>query len=125
MSQPVPSNQALYKKVKKEVWTNHPKPSAYRSGLLVKEYKRQGGTYRGSRSDSKLRRWYKEKWTNQRGETGYKRRGDVYRPSKKISSKTPLTWKELKPKEIRAASREKQATGHVKRFRHKDAARDS
>ena len=42
-----PANKKLYEKVKAEIYKKHPKHSAYRSGLLVQEYKRQGGTYKG------------------------------------------------------------------------------
>ena len=34
-----PSDKKLYEKVKKEIYKKYPKHSAYRSGLLVKEYK--------------------------------------------------------------------------------------
>ena len=42
-----PTNKKLYENVKEEIYKKHPKHSAYRSGLLVQEYKRQGGTYKG------------------------------------------------------------------------------
>ena len=51
---------------------------------------------RKTKSGLSLKRWFKEDWKNQRGETGYKKgaKGDVYRPTKKVSSKTPATFKE-------------------------------
>jgi TRAP-type C4-dicarboxylate transport system substrate-binding protein len=58
------------------------KPSAYRSGFLiqkhekeyVKKYKsRNHSFYEGSKAASNLKRWFDEKWTNQRGEIGYKK----------------------------------------------------
>ena len=33
-----PTDLQLYNKIKGELWRLHPKPSAYRSGLLVKAY---------------------------------------------------------------------------------------
>ena len=45
MSQP--TDKKLYEKVKAEIYKKYPKHSAYRSGLLVKEYKSQGGRYSG------------------------------------------------------------------------------
>ena len=54
---------------------------------------------------------------NQRGETGYKKKGDVYRPTKRVNSKTATTFKELSKKEIDAAKREKAKTGRVKEFK--------
>ena len=107
----------LLKEVKKEIYAKHPKHSAYRSGLLVQEYKKRGGTYSGDKSKGSLGRWFKEDWKNQRGETGYKKKGDVYRPTKRVSSKTPTTFKELSTKEIKAAQREKASKGRVKEFK--------
>ena len=57
------ANQELYAKVKKEIYAKYPKHSAYRSGLLVKTYKEQGGKYIGEENKSScLNRWYREKW---------------------------------------------------------------
>ena len=84
--------------------------------MLVKEYKERGGGYSGDKSKGSLGRWFKEEWKNQRGETGYKKKGDVYRPTKRVNSKTPTTFKELSKKEIDTAKREKAKTGRVKEF---------
>ena len=76
MSVSKPKNQKLYDKVKKEIYAKNPKHSAYRSGLLVKEYKKRGGTYSGARQkNSGLSRWFKEKWKTQDGKPTYKKRG--------------------------------------------------
>ena len=40
---PEPTNKKLYEEVKKEIYAKYPKHSAYRSGLLVQEYKKRGG----------------------------------------------------------------------------------
>ena len=45
----IPTNKTLYEEVKKEIYAKYPKHSAYRSGLLVQEYKRRGGTYEGKK----------------------------------------------------------------------------
>ena len=37
---PEPTNKKLYDEVKKEIYEKYPKHSAYRSGLLVQEYKK-------------------------------------------------------------------------------------
>ena len=47
---PEPANKKLYDEVKKEIDAKYPKHSAYRSGLLVQEYKKRGGTYSGDKS---------------------------------------------------------------------------
>ena len=43
------ANQELYDKVKKDIYDKYPKHPAYRSSLLVQEYKRRGGTYVGAK----------------------------------------------------------------------------
>ena len=59
----VPTNKALYEEVKKEIYAKYPKHSAYRSGLLVQEYKKRGGTYEGTEKQTEgLNRWFLEKW---------------------------------------------------------------
>ena len=114
---PEPTNKKLYEEVKKEIYAKYPKHSACRSGLLVQEYKKRGGTYSGDKSKGSLGRWFKEDWTNQRGETGYKTKGDIYRPTKRVNSQTATTFKELTKKEIESVKKEKAKTGRVKEFK--------
>ena len=119
---PKPNDKELYEKIKKEI-TNKYKPSAYRSGLLVKKYKEEyykkhknNNAYSGDRQNSNLKRWFNEKWTNQRGEIGYKNKGDIYRPTIRINSKTPTTMSELTPQQISRAKNEKRVKGRVRRY---------
>jgi len=119
---PKPNDKELYEKIKKEI-TNKYKPSAYRSGLLVKKYKEEyykkhknNNAYSGDRQNSNLKRWFSEKWTNQRGEIGYKNKGDIYRPTIRINSKTPTTINELTPQQISRAKNEKRVKGRVRRY---------
>lgn len=117
-------DKILYEKVKKEIYLKYPKHSAYRSGLLVKKYKeeyykkhKKHDAYEGKKKNTEgLSRWFAEKWTNQRGEVGYKKTGDVYRPNIKINSKTPKTFNELTNSEIARASHIKRQKGRVKKF---------
>jgi len=120
-----PSDQDLYDKVKKEVYKDIPKHSAYRSGIVVQKYKKRftekygkkKKPYTGKKTLKKgLKRWFAEDWTNQRGEYGYKYKNDVYRPRKKITKKTPKTYKELGKKRINKARTEKYRKGRVKKF---------
>ena len=112
-----PKNKKLYEEVKAEVYKKHPQHSAYRSGLLVKEYKRRGGEYIGKKNEEKgLGRWYREKWVNTRGETGYKNKSDIYRPSVRVNKDTTTTHKELSAKQIKEARAEKAKNGRVKKF---------
>jgi len=119
-----PKDQKLYDSIKKKIYKDMPTHSAYRSGQLVKKYKeaykkKHGNiiAYTGNKSKGNLTRWMKEKWTNQRGETGYKKKGDVYRPTKRITSKTPATFKELSKTQISKAMKEKKKKGRVKKFK--------
>ena len=119
---PTPTDPILYEKIKKDITSKY-KPSAYRSGLLVQEYKKEylkkhknNNAYIGDRETSNLKRWFDEKWANQRGETGYKLKSDVYRPTIRINNKTPITFNELTSKQIREAKKEKARKGRVKNF---------
>ena len=121
-----PVDKALYNKTKKQLYKKYPKHSAYRSGLLVQAYKKAFASVYGSKKEPYvgkrtkkvgLNRWFAEKWLNQRGEVGYKYKSDVYRPTKRITKKTPTTFGELSKKQIKKARTEKYKTGHVKRFK--------
>lgn len=119
---PTPTDQILYDKIK-QIITSKYKPSAYRSGLLVQQYKREyekkhknNNAYSGNRETSNLKRWMDEKWVNQRGEVGYKKKGDVYRPTIRINEKTPITFGELTRRQIKEAQKEKEKSGRVKKY---------
>lgn len=116
----VPTDSKLYARIRNKVYKRMPKHSAYRSGQLVQRYKSAFKKKYGSRKrpykngPKPLRRWFREKWTNQKGSIGYKKKSDVYRPTKRISSKTPKTFAELGPKRIKKAQRLKAKTGRAK-----------
>mgnify|MGYP001235293513 CR=1 FL=1 len=121
----IPKDIKLYNKTKKTIYKKYPKHSAYRSGILVKTYKKnyskkygkRSNPYHGKKTKKKgLSRWFKEKWVNQRGEVGYKYKSDIYRPSKRITKKTPTTFKELSKKRIKRARKTKYRKGRVKKF---------
>jgi len=102
-----PSNTKLYSRIKQKVKKRVKRwPSAYASGQLVQEYKRKGGKYSCNKFGS-LNRWFDEKWIDVctgkkcgRG-TSSKRKYPYCRPSKRISSKTPRTVRELSRSEIK------------------------
>jgi hypothetical protein len=123
-----PLDKKLYDKIKKKA--NHKfdsKTGIYRSSWIVREYKRLGGKYSGKRrSSSGLTRWFKEKWVdlnrpikNKNGKViGYKSCGrssvkrskekyPLCRPSKRVSSKTPKTYKQLNKTSINKAKKQK------------------
>ena len=122
---PVPRDTGLYERTKTYIYQKYPKHSAYRSGILVQEYKRRFSQKNGSKKDPYigkktekvgLKRWFSEKWVNPRGEVGYRFKNDVYRPSKRITRKTPITYGELSHNQIHKARETKYRKGRVNRF---------
>jgi len=92
---PTPTNIELYNKVKEYADTIYEKPSAYKSGFIVKKYKELGGTYLDDKKPKNLKRWYKEEWKDV-GNKDY----PVYRPTKRISKETPLLSSEISSKNL-------------------------
>lgn len=120
-----PTDNVLYKRIRRKIYRKYPNHSAYRSGILVQKYKKafekKYGTrkspYKGKLNKSKgLSRWFREKWRNQDGKVGYKNKSDVYRPTRRISKKTPITFSELSKERLRRARRTKRRKGRVPRF---------
>jgi hypothetical protein len=93
---PIILNPKLYEAVRKVVYRQYPKHSAYRSGQLVKQYKAEGGEYGGEKPKGGLTSWFKEGWSNIGG-----KEYPTYRPTKRISKDTPLTVDEIDPKNLR------------------------
>ena len=125
IQRPIPRDMRLYGRTKLQINLKYPQPSAYRSGLLVQAYKKAfsrkyGSTkspYIGKKTQKiGLGRWFSEKWVNQNGKIGYHSKSDVYRPSKRITKKTPTTFKELSRHAITRARRTKYRKGRVFRF---------
>ena len=110
----VPADPVLYKKVKTRIYKRMKKHSAYRSGTLVREYKKAFAQKYGVRKKpykpggaKPLKRWFQEKWRNQKGGVGYKSKSDVYRPTKRVSKKTPKTFSELSKATLQKARNRK------------------
>jgi hypothetical protein len=113
----------IYKKVKNEADRKFKeKTSAYKSLYIVRRYKELGGKYDdNNKRPSKLKRWVNEKWIRISPKTGkpmYKNKKIVpcgrsskeqkkgikkglCRPYKRVSDKTPKTYKELSVKELK------------------------
>ena len=70
--------------------------SAYKSGFIVKKYKELGGRYGDDGKPKNLKRWYMERWEDE-GNRSY----PVYRPTIRQSKETPLTVKEIDPKNLK------------------------
>jgi len=119
---PAPPLQGkLYNEVKKHADAIFAKPSAYKSGWIVKTYKSLGGTYADTeRRDSGLARWFREEWVDlnrPKADGSYERCGRSHsaqggkyplcRPSIRVNSRTPVTANELSDHERRVAQRRK------------------
>lgn len=124
-SSPIPRDISLYQTTKKYINQKYPKPSAYRSGLLVQEYKKRfdkkyqnkKNPYIGKKTKKiGLHRWFSEKWTNQRGKTGYHSKSDIYRPTHRVTKKTPVTYSELSKSQIKKARQTKYRKGRITNF---------
>ena len=93
---PKPNDMNLYNKAKRIADEVYEKPSAYKSGYIVKKYKEMGGTYIKDNETKNLKRWFKEKWKDI-GNKNY----PVYKPTVRINSNTPLTPNEISPKNLK------------------------
>lgn len=89
------NNPKLYEKAKKIADQKYSKPSAYKSGFIVKTYKEMGGTYKNDGKEKKLARWFKENWKDVGG-MDY----PVFRPTIKINKNTPLIPTEIDKKNL-------------------------
>ena len=117
----IPTDQRLYDRIKKKIYKQYPIHSAYRSGMVVKEYKKAfkgpGSPYKGAKPNlTGLTRWFKEDWKSDTGKYGYTSKSSVYRPTHRVTSKTPLTFKEITPQRLRKAKDEKRKNGRVTKF---------
>ena len=64
-----------------------------------------------------LRRWFQEDWRTPSGSKTYTK-GDsgIFRPTRKVSSKTPKTYSELSDADIARAKKERKTKGRVSRY---------
>ena len=117
----IPADPKLYEKIKEKVKKQVDRwPSAYASGQVVQEYKaamKKKGLkpYLDHKPDAKvgLARWYNEKWIDiKTGKPcGAVKTKDYYptcRPAKRVTSKTPVTSKELSSSQKKAMVEQKQ-----------------
>lgn len=107
------SNKSLYNKVKNDARKKFKAfPSAYASAWIVKEYKKRGGKYKGSKpSKSGINRWMKEKWINVcelpkivpcgRKKASRRSKYPYCRPLRRITSGTPKTISQISKRELK------------------------
>lgn len=98
----IPIDKDKYEKAKEIVYPRYKKPSAYRSGAVIKKYKELGGRFKED-GERKLQRWFEEEWKDI-GDKNY----PVYRPTKRVNINTPLTESEIDPKNLKNQISEKQ-----------------
>ena len=111
----VPRDIKLYNKVIEKAKKIYKKwPSAYASAWVAKEYKNQGGTYTGKKNpQTGITRWLNEEWINvcklpkkvpcgrsKLSAKNWKQKYPYCRPSKKITSKTPVLASKLSKSQI-------------------------
>jgi hypothetical protein len=69
---------------------------------------------RKTKAGASLKRWFKEDWKDEKGNvcgSTKNKKTKKCRPSKRINSKTPKTWKEMSPAEKARAVAEKKKVG--------------
>lgn len=91
----------LYGLVKQYADLVYKKPSAYKSGFIVRLYKTLDGTYSSKDNEPKelkpLEKWFAEDWKN----VAKKEQYPVLRPSIIINASTPLTVNEIDPQNLK------------------------
>jgi len=85
--------------------------SAHQTGAMPKVRKTKAGL--------NLKRWFKEEWRTLSGDKDYSKGDRSFRPTKRISSKTPTTAGELTDYKKARGKREKMQKGRVSRWRVK------
>lgn len=110
---PVIDDIKLYEAVKKYAETIYKKPSAYRSGFIVKTYKQLGGSYTDDNKPKKLKEWYNSNWKDI-GDGEY----PVYRPTVRVNKSTPLTVQEIDPSNLKKQIILKQKIKGTKTYLH-------
>ena len=93
----------LYALVKQYADGVYAKPSAYKSGFIVKTYKSLGGTYSEDNKPKKLKEWFDASWVDV-GNKDY----PVFRPTIRVNKSTPLTVQEIDPQNLKEQIKLKQ-----------------
>lgn len=103
----LPKDKKLYEKVKKQADEIYKKPSAYKSGYIIKTYKQLGGEFIDDNKPKELKAWFKAQWMDinpNKTKTSY----PVYRPTIRVNKQTPLLVSEINPKQLKEQIKLKQ-----------------
>jgi len=106
---------SCYKKVKKQYKIF---PSA-RASQAIAKCRKGKGTVKKTSAGTSLKRWEAEKWVDTRTgkPCGAGGKNEYCRPSKRVSSKTPVTKSELSPSKLASKKAEKSRVGMGKRVK--------
>lgn len=102
-------------------------PSAYAGGYIAKCRKKKGSVKKSPKGSS-LQRWYKEDWRDEKGNvcgSSKNNKTKKCRPTIRVTRETPVTWKQMSPKEKKRAVKEKKKVGMGKRTRKVEAKSQS
>lgn len=104
---------ACYKKVKAQYDVF---PSA-RASQAIAKCRKASGNVRKTEKGTELKRWQSERWVDTRTNKpcGAGGKNEYCRPSKRVSSKTPVTRSEMSPSKLAAKKAEKSKVGMGKR----------
>ncbi len=103
---PRPLDPELYAEARAKADRVYRTHGAYKSAYIVKKYKELGGRYADDGKPRNLTRWLREKWVDV-GNRDY----PVYRPTVRVSSRTPVTLAEVDPADLRKQIALKQKLG--------------
>jgi len=118
---PAPTDPTLYKEAKEFIEKKYKTNSPFRSGAIVKQYKQQfkkkheSGTPYTNEGPKNLERFFEEKWVAVNpviGESG----NPVFRPTKRVSDKTPKLLQDIPSNILRKQVSHKQKIPSEKRL---------
>lgn len=107
---------ACYKKVKAQYDVF---PSA-RASQAIAKCRKASGNVKKSEKGADLKRWQEEKWVDTKSgkACGAGGKNEYCRPTKKVSSKTPVTKAEMSPSKLASKKAEKSRVGMGKRVKN-------
>jgi hypothetical protein len=120
-NKPIPNNPELYQLAKEKVSKRYKsKRSPFLSGAIVQEYKKLGGSYKGDKSNTKLSRWFDEKWVGVNPMVGKENYVyEFFRPTVKVSERTGTLLQDISKNKLSNLVDEKQKSKYDKNVKEK------